>query len=168
MLPRGSHISGRSLLALLILVILSAKVLQTLSNRKKMTIISSQGRNLFMLLVNVGFYPDTALMITAQAAHETGNFTSSIFKINNNPFGMKLPEVRQTTAIGERNGHAYYKSIEDAVRDYKLYYSFQKYPVTWPDTDTFVQALKDKYYFEAKTEDYKKAVKQFYIMYSGA
>lgn len=132
-----------------------------------MSIINEHGTNLFLLLVTQGFLPDTAQMITAQAAHETGNFTSPIFRLNNNPFGMKLPEVRRTTAIGTYKGHAVYKSIESAVEDYWLYYNAQKYPFTWKDVETFVEALKKHSYFEAPLQIYKDAVRHFYNIYFG-
>lgn len=57
-------------------------------------------------------------LIYAQAKHETGNFTSSIFKNNNNLFGMKLAKKRSTTAIGEKSGHAVYKTLFHSVLDY--------------------------------------------------
>jgi uncharacterized FlgJ-related protein len=63
-------------------------------------------------------YPDIVL---AQARLETGNFTSKVFKENNNLFGMKLPRVRNTTAIGEQNSHADYASWRQSIADYKLW-----------------------------------------------
>lgn len=75
-------------------------------------------------------YPNIVL---AQSILESGNFTSNVFKENNNPFGMKIPLNRATTAKGIKNGHAYYSSIREAVIDY-----------------AFLQAY---YYKEAKSED---------------
>jgi uncharacterized FlgJ-related protein len=63
-------------------------------------------------------FPDVVL---AQARLETGNFTSKVFKENNNLFGMKLPRVRNTTAIGEQNSHADYSSWMQSIIDYKLW-----------------------------------------------
>jgi len=63
-------------------------------------------------------YPDVAL---AQAKLESGNFNSPIFKENNNLFGMKLAQVRKTTATGKNRGHAKYNSWQDSVMDYKLW-----------------------------------------------
>jgi len=130
-----------------------------------MNIINQYGKDLYLLLCYQGFLPDTAKLITAQAAHESGNFTSSIFIVNNNPFGMKHPEVRKTTSLGENRGYAYYMTLESAVQDYWLYYKARKYPYTWKDADQFVEALKERFYFEAPLELYKKAVKHFYKLY---
>lgn len=63
-------------------------------------------------------YPD---IVMAQAKIETGHFTSKVFRENHNLFGMKLPEQRNTTAIGEQNNHASYTSWRQSVIDYKLW-----------------------------------------------
>lgn len=85
-------------------------------------------------------YPNIVL---AQSILESGNFTSDIFKENNNPFGMKIPLNRVTTAKGIKNGHAYYSSLREAVIDY-----------------AFLQAY---YYKEAKSEeDYYRILAKSY------
>jgi hypothetical protein len=63
-------------------------------------------------------YPE---IVFRQAELETGNFTSEIFCNANNLFGMKLARVRETTAIGEFNGHARYNNWIDSVKDYRLW-----------------------------------------------
>ena len=142
-------------------------LLTTFTRRRKMSTVSKYGTDLFTYLVAQGFLPETAKMIVAQAAHESANFTSKIFKLNNNPFGMKLPETRFTCAIGENLGHAVYSDMEGAAHDYWLYYNAKKYPFIWKDLDTFIETLKMKGYFEAPLEVYKKAVKYFYKIYFG-
>ena len=67
----------------------------------KMNTINKIGKEVYFLLLEHGVSLQLARYITAQAAHETGNFTSKIFKENNNLFGMKKPAVRKTYAIGE-------------------------------------------------------------------
>jgi len=59
-------------------------------------------------------------LILAQSAHETGYWTSSIFKTNKNLFGMKLAHKRETVATGEASGHATYRTYYDSVLDYFL------------------------------------------------
>lgn len=49
--------------------------------------------------------------------HETGNFTSNIFKENNNVAGMKASTVR-TNHKGTNRGHATYNSIWKSILDY--------------------------------------------------
>ena len=60
-------------------------------------------------------------IVLAQAKLETGYFTSSIFRENNNLFGMKRPRVRPTYAVGENRGHAVFEHWQDSVKDYRLY-----------------------------------------------
>lgn len=60
-------------------------------------------------------------IILAQAQLESGNFSSRIFKENNNFFGMKQARSRPTTCIKLQHGHAYYNNWKDCVIDYALY-----------------------------------------------
>jgi flagellum-specific peptidoglycan hydrolase FlgJ len=72
-------------------------------------------------------FPDIVL---AQAILESGNFTSRVTKHNNNLFGMRMPKVRQTTAVGQRYGYARYYNWKDSVKDYKLWQEalLKRYP----------------------------------------
>jgi uncharacterized FlgJ-related protein len=60
-------------------------------------------------------------IVYAQARLESGNFTSKIFKENNNLFGMKMAVKRPTTNKGEQFGHAYYENWRDSVVDYAMF-----------------------------------------------
>lgn len=62
-------------------------------------------------------------IVLAQAKLETGNFTSLVFKQNNNLFGMKQAKQRATTCKGTFFNHAKYNSWKDSVLDYALYSS---------------------------------------------
>jgi flagellum-specific peptidoglycan hydrolase FlgJ len=72
-------------------------------------------------------FPDIVL---AQAVLESGNFASKVAKQNNNLFGMRMPKVRETTAVGQRHGYARYYSWKDSVKDYKLWQDqlLKRYP----------------------------------------
>jgi len=63
-------------------------------------------------------HPD---IVFAQCQIESGNFTSNIFKNNNNCLGMKLARSRPTTANGEQFGHAFYDSWKECLKDYALW-----------------------------------------------
>jgi uncharacterized FlgJ-related protein len=63
-------------------------------------------------------YPHIAL---AQARVESANYTSTIFKENNNLFGMKQARIRINLAKGTNRSHAYYASWEDSVLDYAFW-----------------------------------------------
>lgn len=60
-------------------------------------------------------------IVYAQATLESGNFKSTIFKENNNLFGMKSASVRINNSKGSHNEHAYYASWAESVYDYALY-----------------------------------------------
>lgn len=60
-------------------------------------------------------------IVMAQALHESNKYTSNIFFENHNLFGMKESYLRQTTALGTQNGHAYYENWEKSVIDYGFY-----------------------------------------------
>lgn len=64
-------------------------------------------------------------IVLAQAKIESGNFTSRIFKQNNNLFGMKEPKIRTTTALGTRFGHAYFSNWESSVYDYAMFQNYR-------------------------------------------
>jgi len=71
----------------------------------------------YILELNIK-YPEVVL---AQAELESGNFTSPIFKENNNMFGMRVATKRPTTNKGEENGFAYYDNWRECVVDYAFY-----------------------------------------------
>ena len=62
-------------------------------------------------------------IVYSQAIVESGNFTSNLFKQNNNMFGMKEAKQRPTLALGSESGYAYYKTWQDCVIDYALWQS---------------------------------------------
>jgi len=60
-------------------------------------------------------------IVLAQSKLETGNYTSKIFKENNNLFGMKEARVRINTANGTQYNHAFYSNWRESVYDYAFY-----------------------------------------------
>ena len=60
-------------------------------------------------------------IVLAQAKLESGNFTSKLFKENNNMFGMRKARQRITTAQSEKGNYAYYRDYLDCVYDYAMY-----------------------------------------------
>ena len=63
-------------------------------------------------------------VVKRQIMLETGNLTSRICIENRNLFGMREPRVRETTALGTKNHHAYYASYHASIRDYALWQSY--------------------------------------------
>lgn len=60
-------------------------------------------------------------IVLAQSMIETGHWSSALYRENNNLFGMKRARRRITSAIGTKNGHAYYNNWRDSVYDYAFY-----------------------------------------------
>lgn len=118
-------------------------------------------------LKNNGFNNITACFVFAQAAHETGNFTSPIFLLNNNLFGMKYYEG-DNHQTGNRLGYAFYKDLEQSVEDYRHYWILSGYGDGLMTIDQFVNSLNSKGYFEAPLVLYSNGVKHFYNMYFGS
>jgi len=147
----------------LLLVALFCLFLKAINHLLKMTIISDTAKVVYSLLIKNGFDSEQAKLIVAQAAHETNNFSSRIFRENNNLFGMKVSSRKIATS--EKNGHAVYSNISDSVKDYKAYYTARNYNKTYSSVDAFVQALKGKNYFEAPIDQYTKGMKHFYNLY---
>lgn len=116
-------------------------------------VISFSELNVYKQLVRIGVaYPDVVL---AQAKIETGNFTSKIFRENNNMFGMKLPYRRQTTAVGESRNHAKYTDWIQSIKDYKLWQDEMIHKT--PTKRAYLAYLKRNY---AEDKNYIKKIKQ--------
>lgn len=144
------RIYSHGLVFYLLLAVAFLKLSKTQNRQKKMNSTDKEGAiNVFFLLIENGFSWLQAQFITAQAAHETGGFTSRIYQENNNCFGMKIAIFRKTTATGEKYGHATYDNLEQCVKDYKIYYKNFKYLDVYPSIAAFVAALKRNKYFEA-------------------
>jgi len=95
---------------------------------------------------------------TAVSAHETGGWTSEVYKSNNNMFGMKQPEQRDTTSEGEKNGYASYKNEMDSILDLLLWINARQFPKEHDSIRKLTSDMKSKGYFEANYLEYTNAV----------
>lgn len=84
-------------------------------------------------------HPD---IILKQARIESGNFTSKVYRENNNMFGMKYPRKRPTVAIGENRGYAVYNTWQEGVLDYVLW---QLYTAKGLERDEYLHHLDMNY-----------------------
>jgi uncharacterized FlgJ-related protein len=85
-------------------------------------------------------------IVLAQAKLETGNFKSTIFRHNNNLFGMKEARARVKTAKGTNLNHAYYDTWQESVYDYAF---FQSRYMAGAKTEAEYFAALDASYAEA-------------------
>lgn len=109
-------------------------------------------------------YGDLLPYIEAQAKHETGNFSSSVYKSLNNMFGMKHPSSRpyvgvKGTAASDGGFYQKYSSDFESLHDLFLWMDYTKFPTTVTNSDHFVEELKKRSYFGASIDEYKNAVK---------
>lgn len=130
----------------------------------------NRGAEIFSLLQLNGFSPALSSFATAQAAHETNNFTSALYRQNKNAYGMKY--AGQALAKGEKNGFADYASIEDSAKDFVRWWTIKRtnifsLPLYVGSVSSYVSFLKNNNYFEAPEKDYYKGVNYFYQMYFG-
>lgn len=93
-------------------------------------------------------------IVYAQAIIESGNFSSKIFKENNNLFGMKLAYQRPTTAIRANRGHAVYSSWKESIIDYAIWQSIYARNLS---EEEYFQKLQSIY---AQDEVYVKKIQQ--------
>lgn len=111
------------------------------------------------ILRDAGYSPNMARMIAAVARHETGNYTSNVFKTLNNFFGMRFPRERDTTALYESDSkYSVYSSPADSVRDMVLYLDARRYPFNFNSPRPLVEMMKAKGYFEDSIENYLRGV----------
>jgi len=81
-------------------------------------------------------------IVFKQARIESGNFTSRVFKENNNMFGMRVPQQRPNLSIGKNRGYAVYKNWQHSVIDYAL---LQSWSYKKLDKDQYLQQLDHSY-----------------------
>lgn len=161
----GLHISARSLLSVPILVMLSGIAFLILVFRKKQ-ITLEKANEIYSILLTSGLNDTLCRFALAQAAHETGGFTSHIFKANNNAFGMKY--AGQVNAQTEKNGYAYYVTLNHSVADFVAWYtrhraaSLFSLPLFITTLPNYVKFLKNNNYFEAKESEYLNGCQFFY------
>lgn len=79
-------------------------------------------------------------ILLAQAKLESGNYNSSIYRGNNNLYGMKECSKRQTTQTNIKNGYGVYNNWQLSVLDRILWdaFTFRERPTE----DEYFEALK--------------------------
>jgi hypothetical protein len=82
-------------------------------------------------------------IVFAQAKLESGYFKSTIFRENNNLFGMKIATRRPTTNKGENRGHAAFDNWKESVVDYAFYQA--RYLGDIKTEGEYIQYLKANY-----------------------
>lgn len=140
------------IIGLLILLLVTGQIVIPMGLKSRVVILFSKYRALMPYII-------------AQAKLESGNFTSRVFKTDNNYFGMKLPVKRPTVAAGpglmspEGNNYAHYNSESDSVTDLLLWMEYTKFPVSVDSPEQYTRELKSRNYFGASEVVYLKNIK---------
>lgn len=168
----------KSLILLLIVATLGGFILMLMMKRKeskeeeptqtKKEPYQVEAAKMWRHLIDSGVAPDAAKIIVAQSMHETGKFTSSLFKNYNNAFGMKQPHVRPTTSLkSSPTGFATYASVESSVDDLLKWIEYNKVnpkenTQQLADVRSYTAWLKEKGYYEDTFTNYYSAVQKHY------
>lgn len=176
MLRRGLHIAGRSLLKPAILVPLFVILLLIFTSLKKMN--TSNGLKIFDIIRSFGFNEVLTTFVLSQAAHETAGFTSSLYRNDNNAFGMTFAGqslAKQSTrsfidSSGKKVFYANYGTINESVADFASWYSRHRnkilsLPITINSLKDYVRFLKNNNYFEAPESEYLAGSQRYYNLY---
>ena len=115
-------------------------------------------------------FPNAELLakfMVVQSQHETGNYTSHVFKSNNNAFGYKFyPGSAYQLAGGvkspEGDPYAAYASVSDSAREVAAWIGRRKDKfVTVKTVDQYVHTVKQAGYFGDKESNYLADVKRY-------
>lgn len=86
---------------------------------------------------------------------ETGDYSSNLYKTYNNLFGMKQPEVRETTSTGPSpSGFASFNTREASIQDLIMYMEYFSYPKDFATLSAQIKYMKTKGYFEEDMNTY--------------
>src|SRR5574341_835621 len=139
----------------------------------------SELNTLIFQTVRAAGFPDAlSNLIVSMARHETGDYTSNVFKTCNNLFGYKY--VGQSTAAGacsvspEGDRYAMYNSYADSVRELVLWIkrrqSEGRFPVdlaTITTAEQYANLLKQGGYYGDTVLNYTTGLKRFLQNYGG-
>lgn len=123
-------------------------------------------QQIYNAALSKGFPTTSAKFLVAQARHETGNYTSNVFKMNNNLFGMKFANQPLATKgspapASEGDFYAKYNSPADSIKDQIDRYfvktmggvTFEQIKASKTPTE-YATNLKKRRYFTAPLEEY--------------
>lgn len=154
-------------------VVLLSTVLVFASDKIKSLVnatTKTPAKRIYDTLLSRGITPTLALLIVAQTKHETANYTSNVYKKNNNVGGYKyvkgnMYQIAPSIVSPEGNSYAKYASIEDSSKDLAAWYN--KRMATFKeikagDLQAYANALKTLGYYTNPISEYLTGLKRFY------
>jgi len=121
-------------------------------------------------------YPDLSgtnkLLLEAQANFETGNYTSNLYKNNNNLFGITFIGQKLATGYTTRTSDGYkfakYNSWQDSVNDrMRIFYALYPHLVKSDDPERIIDSWLYSYLGRNATQSTKDAYKKALYKISG-
>lgn len=82
-------------------------------------------------------------LILTQAIFESGNFSSRLFREQNNLFGMKVPNKRLTTGVRGKNGFLQFETWQSSVLDRFIFEC--TYLSKFKDRESYIEYLNKNY-----------------------
>lgn len=107
--------------------------------------------------------------VEAQAKFETDNFTSKVYRTENNMFGMKHPVNRPAIGVAGGLGDTgsargvmqRYKNTLDSLRDLFLWMDYTKFPVEVGGVEQYVSEMQSRGYFTVPWDVYVNGLKSY-------
>lgn len=115
-------------------------------------------------------YGSYADFVIAQAKHESANFTSKVYREDNNPFGMKWFPRRNSLGTkgtpapaSEGKGMFYTRYDNDtlAFKDLLKWFRINRFPIGLTTVEEYAKALKAEGYYGDTVANYTKALKKW-------
>lgn len=121
-------------------------------------------QKIYNTAIEQGFNPTAAKLIVAQARFESADYTSNVFKKNNNTSGVKFigqKNAVQGTLSPEGNYYAKYNTVQDSLNDKIVrLYNIKMRGVTpeqlknATDATEFANLLKQRGYYGSSAAEY--------------
>ena len=154
---------------LLIAGLLTLLLLLIVFGKKLLAMIKHKDDPYNRSIIRESEYAALEQYIIAQAKHETANFTSNVYKRDNNMFGMKLALRRPQNATKglaspEPEPYKYYARFEsdsESMRDFINWLRFNRFPTNVTGVDQYAQLMKDKGFYGDSVENYTRALRRW-------
>lgn len=98
-------------------------------------------------------YENYVKFVYSQSLHETGNFTSKLFKEFSNPMGMGVPVYRKSLRNGEykaENGEVFstYSSVRRGYLDFLIWLEYTKFPADLKTCKEYANEITNRHFAE--------------------
>lgn len=113
-------------------------------------------------IIKASKYCQLANFVVLHSKGETANYTSRLFRQQNNLFGMKNAKERPQLGYKINNtDFRYYPSQEQSIQDLIMYFDYVKFPVFCASIEDYVRQLKKRNYFEETYSYYLENVLKY-------